>query len=132
MIRRPPRSTRTDTLCPYTTLFRSWPVHTWLPDAHVQAPTAGSMILAGVLLKLGAYGFIRFMMPMFPDASGQLMWIVFGLSMVAVVYTSLVALAQSDMKKLIAYSSVAHMAIVTAGLFAFNQQGIEGDRKSAV
>ena len=103
-----------------------WPVHTWLPDAHVQAPTAGSMILAGVLLKLGAYGFIRFMMPMFPDASAQLMWIVFGLSMVAVVYTSLVALVQSDMKKLIAYSSVAHMAIVTAGLFAFNQQGIEG------
>ncbi len=103
-----------------------WPVHTWLPDAHVQAPTAGSMILAGVLLKMGSYGFIRFMMPMFPDASAQLMWIVFALSMIAVVYTSLVALVQSDMKKLIAYSSVAHMAIVTAGLFAFNQQGIEG------
>ena len=103
-----------------------WPVHTWLPDAHVQAPTAGSVILAGVLLKMGGYGFLRFSLPMFPDASAQFMWLVFGLSMVAVVYTSLVALAQSDMKKLIAYSSVAHMAIVTAGLFAFNQQGIEG------
>lgn len=103
-----------------------FPVHTWLPDAHVQAPTAGSMILAGVLLKMGSYGFIRFMMPMFPDASADLMWIVFALSMVAVVYTSLIALVQSDMKKLIAYSSVAHMAIVTAGLFAFNQQGLEG------
>ncbi len=103
-----------------------WPVHTWLPDAHVQAPTAGSVILAGVLLKMGGYGFLRFSMPMFPDASGQLMWLVFGLSIVAVVYTSLVALVQSDMKKLIAYSSVAHMAIVTAGLFAMNRQGIEG------
>ncbi len=103
-----------------------WPVHTWLPDAHVQAPTAGSVILAGVLLKMGGYGFLRFSMPMFPDASAQLMWLVLGLSMVAVVYTSLVALVQEDMKKLIAYSSVAHMAIVTAGLFAFNQQGIEG------
>ncbi|MBK5263671.1 MAG: NADH-quinone oxidoreductase subunit M [Alphaproteobacteria bacterium] len=103
-----------------------WPVHTWLPDAHVQAPTAGSVILAGVLLKMGGYGFIRFSLPMFPDASAQLAWLVFGLSMVAVIYTSLVALVQSDMKKLIAYSSVAHMAIVTAGLFAFNQQGIEG------
>jgi NADH-quinone oxidoreductase subunit M len=103
-----------------------WPVHTWLPDAHVQAPTAGSMILAGVLLKMGGYGFLRFSLPMFPDASGTLMWLVFGLSMVAVVYTSLVALVQNDMKKLIAYSSVAHMGIVTAGLFAMNQQGIEG------
>jgi len=103
-----------------------WPVHTWLPDAHVEAPTAGSVILAGVLLKLGGYGFIRFSLPMFPDASAQLIWLVFGLSMVAVVYTSLVALVQSDMKKLIAYSSVAHMAFVTAGLFALNQQGIEG------
>lgn len=103
-----------------------WPMHTWLPDAHVQAPTAGSVILAGVLLKLGGYGFIRFSLPMFPDASAQLAWLVFALSMVAVVYTSLVALVQSDMKKLIAYSSVAHMAIVTAGLFAINQQGIEG------
>ncbi|WP_034161246.1 NADH-quinone oxidoreductase subunit M [Sphingomonas sp. ERG5] len=103
-----------------------WPVHTWLPDAHVQAPTAGSVILAGVLLKLGGYGFLRFSLPMFPEASAQLVWLVFGLSAVAVIYTSLVALVQSDMKKLIAYSSVAHMAIVTIGLFAFNQQGIEG------
>jgi len=103
-----------------------WPVHTWLPDAHVQAPTAGSVILAGVLLKLGGYGFLRFSVPMFPEASAQLTWLVFGLSAVAVIYTSLVALVQSDMKKLIAYSSVAHMAIVTIGLFAFNQQGIEG------
>ena len=103
-----------------------WPVHTWLPDAHVQAPTAGSVILAGVLLKMGGYGFIRFSLPMFPEASAQLAWLVWGLSMVAVVYTSLVALVQSDMKKLIAYSSVAHMAIVTVGLFAFNQAGIEG------
>ena len=103
-----------------------WPVHTWLPDAHVQAPTAGSVILAGVLLKLGGYGFIRFSLPMFPEASSQFLWLVFGLSMVAVIYTSLVALVQHDMKKLIAYSSVAHMAIVTAGLFAFNVQGIEG------
>lgn len=103
-----------------------WPVHTWLPDAHVQAPTAGSVILAGVLLKLGGYGFLRFSLPMFPDASGDLAWLIFLLSAVAVVYTSLVALVQSDMKKLIAYSSVAHMAIVTIGLFAFNRQGIEG------
>ena len=103
-----------------------WPVHTWLPDAHVEAPTAGSVILAGVLLKMGGYGFIRFSLPMFPEASAQLMWLVFGLSMVAVVYTSLVALVQQDMKKLIAYSSVAHMAFVTIGLFAFNRQGIEG------
>ncbi len=103
-----------------------WPVHTWLPDAHVQAPTAGSVILAGVLLKMGGYGFLRFSLPMFPEASAQLIWLIMGLSMVAVVYTSLVALVQQDMKKLIAYSSVAHMAIVTVGLFAFNQQGIEG------
>ncbi|MDT9597488.1 NADH-quinone oxidoreductase subunit M [Sphingosinicella rhizophila] len=103
-----------------------WPVHTWLPDAHVQAPTAGSVILAGVLLKLGGYGFVRFSLPMFPEASAQLAWLVFGLSMVAVVYTSLVALVQRDMKKLIAYSSVAHMAFVTIGIFAFNRQGIEG------
>ncbi len=103
-----------------------WPVHTWLPDAHVQAPTAGSVILAGVLLKLGGYGFIRFSLPMFPDASADLAWVIFALSMIAVVYTSLVALVQHDMKKLIAYSSVAHMALVTAGLFAFNVQGVEG------
>ncbi|RRQ52240.1 NADH-quinone oxidoreductase subunit M [Sphingorhabdus wooponensis] len=103
-----------------------WPVHTWLPDAHVQAPTAGSVILAGVLLKMGGYGFLRFSLPMFPEASAYFIPLVFGLSMVAVVYTSLVALVQHDMKKLIAYSSVAHMAIVTVGLFTFNQQGIEG------
>ena len=103
-----------------------WPVHTWLPDAHVQAPTAGSVILAGVLLKMGGYGFVRFSLPMFPEASAELMWLVFVLSGIAVVYTSLVALAQADMKKLIAYSSVAHMAFVTFGLFAFNRQGIEG------
>ncbi|MCZ8323485.1 MAG: NADH-quinone oxidoreductase subunit M [Novosphingobium sp.] len=103
-----------------------WPVHTWLPDAHVQAPTAGSVILAGVLLKMGGYGFIRFSLPMFPEASAQFAWLVFALSMVAVIYTSLVALVQNDMKKLIAYSSVAHMAIVTVGLFAFNPQGLEG------
>ena len=103
-----------------------WPVHTWLPDAHVQAPTAGSVILAGVLLKMGGYGFLRFSLPMFPEASADFIPLVFGLSMVAVVYTSLVALVQQDMKKLIAYSSVAHMAIVTIGLFTFNQQGIEG------
>lgn len=103
-----------------------WPVHTWLPDAHVEAPTAGSVLLAGVLLKLGGYGMLRFSLPMFPEASVHFMWLVFGLSMVAVVYTSLVALVQEDMKKLIAYSSVAHMAFVTAGLFVFNTQGIEG------
>lgn len=103
-----------------------WPFHTWLPDAHVQAPTAGSVILAGVLLKLGGYGFIRFSLPMFPDASADFAWFVFILSMIAVIYTSLVALVQQDMKKLIAYSSVAHMAIVTVGLFSFNVQGLEG------
>jgi len=103
-----------------------WPVHTWLPDAHVQAPTAGSVILAGVLLKLGGYGFIRFSLPMFPEASAQFAWLIFALSMVAVVVTSLIALVQHDMKKLIAYSSVAHMAIVTIGLFSFNVQGLEG------
>jgi NADH-quinone oxidoreductase subunit M len=103
-----------------------WPVHTWLPDAHVQAPTAGSVILAGVLLKMGGYGFIRFALPMFPEASAQFAWLIFWLSMIAVVVTSLIALVQNDMKKLIAYSSVAHMAIVTVGLFSFNPQGLEG------
>ena len=103
-----------------------WPVHTWLPDAHVEAPTAGSVILAGVMLKLAGYGFLRFSLPMFPQASAHYMWLIFALSMIATVYTSLVALVQKDMKKLIAYSSVAHMAIVTFGLFAFNEQGIEG------
>ena len=103
-----------------------WPVHTWLPDAHVEAPTAGSVILAGILLKMGGYGFLRFSIPMFPDASMELAWLVFGLSMVAIVYTSLVALAQEDMKKLIAYSSVAHMGFVTMGIFVMNTQGVEG------
>ncbi|MFM5885504.1 MAG: NADH-quinone oxidoreductase subunit M [Novosphingobium sp.] len=103
-----------------------WPVHTWLPDAHVQAPTAGSVILAGVLLKMGGYGFIRFSLPMFPEASAQFAPLIFALSMIAVIATSLIALVQHDMKKLIAYSSVAHMAIVTIGLFAFNVQGLEG------
>jgi len=103
-----------------------WPVHTWLPDAHVQAPTAGSVILAGVLLKLGGYGFVRFSLPMFPDGSAMFVPLMFTLSGIAVVYTSLVALVQRDMKKLIAYSSVAHMGFVTFGLFAMNRQGIEG------
>lgn len=103
-----------------------WPVHTWLPDAHVQAPTSGSVILAGVLLKMGAYGYLRFSLPMLPDASHYFAPFIFGLSIVAVIYTSLVALMQEDMKKLIAYSSVAHMGFVTVGIFTFNQQGIEG------
>ncbi|MGH6658520.1 MAG: NADH-quinone oxidoreductase subunit M, partial [Sphingomicrobium sp.] len=103
-----------------------WPVHTWLPDAHVQAPTAGSVILAGVLLKMGGYGFIRFSLPMFPAGSAEFVPLMFVLSGIAVVYTSLVALVQRDMKKLIAYSSVAHMAFVTFGMFAMNRQGLEG------
>ncbi|KKJ77518.1 NADH-quinone oxidoreductase chain 13 [Kiloniella litopenaei] len=103
-----------------------WPVHTWLPDAHVEAPTAGSVILAGVLLKMGAYGFLRFSLPMMPEASVYFTPLVYALSIIAVIYTSLVALAQEDMKKLIAYSSVAHMGYVTIGIFAANQQGIEG------
>ena len=103
-----------------------WPVHTWLPDAHVQAPTAGSVILAGILLQLGGYGFVRFSLPMFPDGSAEFVPLMFVFSGIAVVYTSLVALVQRDMKKLIAYSSVAHMAFVTFGLFAMNRQGIEG------
>ena len=103
-----------------------WPVHTWLPDAHVEAPTAGSVILAGVLLKMGAYGFLRFSLPMLPDASATFAPLIFALSVIAVIYTSLVALAQDNMKKLIAYSSVAHMGIVTIGIFTFNAQGISG------
>ena len=103
-----------------------WPVHTWLPDAHVEAPTAGSVILAGVLLKMGGYGFLRFSLPMFPDASAYFSDMVYALSIIAIIYTSLVALAQEDMKKLIAYSSVAHMGYVTLGIFAGNAQGVEG------
>ena len=103
-----------------------WPVHTWLPDAHVEAPTAGSVILAGVLLKMGAYGFLRFSVPMLPIASAHLAPLMFALSVIAVIYTSAVAFAQTDMKKLIAYSSVAHMGVVTIGIFTFNVQGIDG------
>lgn len=103
-----------------------WPVHTWLPDAHVEAPTAGSVILAGILLKMGGYGFIRVSLPMFPDASVYFAPLVFSLSVIAIIYTSLVALMQEDMKKLIAYSSVAHMGFVTMGLFSMNPQGIQG------
>ena len=103
-----------------------WPVHTWLPDAHVEAPTAGSVVLAGILLKLGGYGFIRFSLPMFPEASHYFAPLVFALSVIAIVYTSLVALVQEDMKKLIAYSSVAHMGFVTMGLFTMTVQGIQG------
>ena len=103
-----------------------WPVHTWLPDAHVEAPTAASVILAGVLLKMGAYGFVRFSVPMLPQASADFTPLIFGLSVVAVIYTSLVALVQEDMKKLIAYSSVAHMGFVTIGIFTLTAQGISG------
>jgi NADH-quinone oxidoreductase subunit M len=103
-----------------------WPVHTWLPDAHVEAPTAGSVILAGVLLKMGAYGFLRFSVPMLPDASASFAPFIYTISVVAVIYTSLVALAQEDMKKLIAYSSVAHMGVVTIGIFIVNVQGVSG------
>jgi NADH-quinone oxidoreductase subunit M len=103
-----------------------WPVHTWLPDAHVEAPTAGSVILAGILLKLGGYGFLRFSLPMFPLASADFAPFVFWLSVIAIVYTSLVALVQTDIKKLIAYSSVAHMGYVTMGIFAANAQGVQG------
>ena len=103
-----------------------WPVHTWLPDAHVQAPTAGSVVLAAILLKMGGYGFLRFSLPMFPVASDLWAPVVFWISAIAIVYTSLVALAQQDMKKLIAYSSVAHMGYVTMGIFTVNQQGVDG------
>jgi NADH-quinone oxidoreductase subunit M len=103
-----------------------WPVHTWLPDAHVQAPTAGSVILAGILLKLGGYGFLLFNVPMFPDASETFRPLVFALSVIAIVYTSLVAFRQTDIKKLIAYSSVAHMGFVTMGIFAVNDTGVQG------
>ncbi len=103
-----------------------WPVHTWLPDAHVEAPTAGSVILAAILLKMGGYGFIRFSLPMFPDASLYFQNFVYVLSVIAIVYTSLVALMQEDIKKLIAYSSVAHMGFVTMGIFSLNRQGIDG------
>jgi NADH-quinone oxidoreductase subunit M len=103
-----------------------WPVHTWLPDAHVEAPTAGSVILAAILLKLGAYGFLRFSVPMFPLACQEFAPFMFVLSVVAIIYTSLVALAQTDLKKLIAYSSVAHMGFVTMGIFTFTTQGVEG------
>jgi NADH-quinone oxidoreductase subunit M len=103
-----------------------WPFHTWLPDAHVEAPTAGSVILAGVLLKLAGYGFIRFSITMFPDASHYFAPMIYALSIIAIIFTSLIALVQEDMKKLIAYSSVAHMGFVTLGIFTFTIQGIEG------
>ncbi|MDJ0447615.1 NADH-quinone oxidoreductase subunit M [Methylocystis sp. JR02] len=103
-----------------------WPVHTWLPDAHVEAPTAGSVILAAILLKMGGYGFIRFSLPMFPDASVYFAPLIYAMSIIAIIYTSLVALVQEDIKKLIAYSSVAHMGYVTMGLFTLNPQGVQG------
>jgi NADH-quinone oxidoreductase subunit M len=103
-----------------------WPVHTWLPDAHVEAPTGGSVVLAAIMLKLGAYGFVRFSLPILPDASRDLAWLMIALSLVAVVYIGLVALVQTDMKKLIAYSSISHMGFVTLGLFLFNAWGVEG------
>ena len=103
-----------------------WPVHTWLPDAHVEAPTAGSVVLAAILLKMGGYGFLRFSLPMFPAASADFAPFMFALSVIAIIYTSLVALVQEDMKKLIAYSSVAHMGFVTMGIFAATSQGVAG------
>ena len=103
-----------------------WPVHTWLPDAHVEAPTGGSVVLAAIMLKLGAYGFVRFSLPILPDASRELSWLMIALSLIAVVYVGLVALVQTDMKKLIAYSSISHMGFVTLGFFIFNAIGIEG------
>ena len=103
-----------------------WPVHTWLPDAHVEAPTGGSVVLAAIMLKLGAYGFVRFSLPILPDASHALAGFMIALSLIAVVYIGLVALVQADMKKLIAYSSISHMGFVTLGFFIFNAYGIEG------
>ena len=103
-----------------------WPVHTWLPDAHVEAPTAGSVILAAILLKMGGYGFLRFSLPMFPEATQHLAPLIYALSVIAIIYTSLVALVQEDVKKLIAYSSVAHMGFVTMGIFAVTAQGVAG------
>jgi NADH-quinone oxidoreductase subunit M len=103
-----------------------WPVHTWLPDAHTEAPTGGSVVLAAILLKLGAYGFVRFSLPILPDASKELAWLMIALSLIAVAYIGLVALVQSDMKKLIAYSSISHMGFVTLGFFVFNAYGVEG------
>jgi NADH-quinone oxidoreductase subunit M len=103
-----------------------FPVHTWLPDAHVEAPTGGSVVLAAIMLKVGAYGFLRFSMPIAPDASHELSWLIIALSLIAVVYIGLVALMQSDMKKLVAYSSISHMGFVTLGFFIFNAYGIEG------
>ena len=103
-----------------------WPVHTWLPDVHVEAPTGGSAVLAAIMLKLGAYGFLRFSMPIAPDASHEWAWLMIALSLIAVIYVGLVAMVQQDMKKLVAYSSVAHMGFVTLGFFIFNDLGVAG------